>query len=156
MNRKKIIWNFLNINLQYITLIYNLKNLVKQKTRYKDPDNPSWIDLILTDCHRRFQNTNVFETGLSDFQKMTVSVLKSYIPTLKLNSAIAHLEMNLIMNYDFYNIEYQHFLNSFLEILNKHFLIKKKCIRANQSSFMTRELSKAIIKRSRLCNTSFL
>ena len=88
--------------------MYNLKNLVKQKTCYKNPDNPSCIDLILTNCHRNFQNTNVFETGLSDFYKMTVSVLKSHIflskslilfltATIK-NSIIANLELDLIMN----------------------------------------------------------
>ena len=41
--------------------IYNLKNLVKQKACYKNPDNPSCIDLILTNCHRSFQNNNVFQ-----------------------------------------------------------------------------------------------
>ena len=48
--------------------------------------------------------------------------------------------------------EYQHFLNIFLDILNKHAPIKKKYIRANQSNFMTRKLSKAIMKRSKLRN----
>ena len=50
--------NFLNI--------YNLKHLVKQKKYYKNPDNPSRIDSILTNWHRSFQNTTVFETGLSN------------------------------------------------------------------------------------------
>ena len=50
---------------------YNLKNLVKQKTCHKNPENPSCIDLILTNSCRSFQNTNVFETGLSNFHKMT-------------------------------------------------------------------------------------
>ena len=69
--------DFLNIN--------NLKNLVKQKTCYKNPDNTSCIDLILTNCHRSFQNTSVFETALSNFHKMTVSVLKSNFPMQKPN-----------------------------------------------------------------------
>ena len=63
--------------------IYNLKNFAKQKTCYKNPDNLSYIDLTLTNCHKSFQNTNVFETGLSDFHKMTVSVLKSHFPKQK-------------------------------------------------------------------------
>ena len=37
------ILDFLNI-----LKIYNLQNLVKQKTCYKNPGNPSCIDLILT------------------------------------------------------------------------------------------------------------
>ena len=87
--------------------IYNLKNLVKRKTCYKNPKNPSCIDLILTNSHRSFQNTNVFETGLPDFHKMTVSVLKLHFPKQKhillltaaiKDSVITHLELNLIMN----------------------------------------------------------
>ena len=62
--------------------IYILKNLLKQKTCYKNPEKSSCIDLILTNSHRSFQNTNVFETRLSDFHKMAVSVLKSHFAKL--------------------------------------------------------------------------
>ena len=37
--------------------IYSLKNLVSQKTCFKNPGNPSCIDLISTNCSRSFQNT---------------------------------------------------------------------------------------------------
>ena len=49
--------------------IYSLKNFAFQKTCFKNPKNPSSIDLILTNCSRSFQNTGVFETGQSDFRK---------------------------------------------------------------------------------------
>ena len=62
-----------------------LSNLVKQKTCYKDPDNPLCINLVLTNCHRRFQNTNVFETGLFDFHEIIVSVLNSHFSKQKPN-----------------------------------------------------------------------
>ena len=126
------------VNMLDFLNIYNLKNLVKQKTCYKNPENPSCIDLILTNSHRSFQNTNVFETGLSDFHKMTVSVLKSHFPKQKPNivsyrsykrfrnnSFRTELD-NELLKYDLCNIEYQHFLNIFLDILNKHAPIKKK------------------------------
>ena len=64
------------VNMLDFLNIYNLKNLKKQKKCYKNPENPSCIDLLLTKSHRSFQNTNVFETGLSNFHKMTVSVLE--------------------------------------------------------------------------------
>ena len=48
--------------------------------------------------------------------------------------------------------EYQHFLNIFIEILNKHAPMKIKYLRANQGKFMTKDLLKAIMKRSRLRN----
>ena len=38
---------------------------------------PSYVDLILTNKSRSFQNFCTFETGLSDFHKMTLTVLKS-------------------------------------------------------------------------------
>ena len=54
----------------------NLKNLVKQSTCFKNPNKPTCIDLILTNCHRSFQNTDTFETGLLDFHKLTFTILK--------------------------------------------------------------------------------
>ena len=36
---------------------YKAKNLVKQNTCFKSINNPSCIDLFLTNCHESFQNT---------------------------------------------------------------------------------------------------
>ena len=58
--------------------IYNFKNLVKKTTCYKNLDNPSCIDLILTNRQNSFRDTKVIETGLSDFHKLTATVLKVY------------------------------------------------------------------------------
>ena len=58
--------------------IYNLKNLVKEPTFFKNPDNPSCIDLFLTNKPRTFQCTITIETGLSDFHKLVVTVLKTF------------------------------------------------------------------------------
>ena len=58
----------------------NLENFVKQKTCFKNPDKPTCIDLILTNCPRSFQNTDTFETGLSDFHKLTFTALKQNFP----------------------------------------------------------------------------
>ena len=63
--------------------VYNVKNLVKQKSFYKNPERPSCVDLILTNCQSSFQKTCLLETGLPDFHKMTISVMeqirKSYV-----------------------------------------------------------------------------
>ena len=56
------------------------------------------------------------------------------------------------MTHDINNIEYQHFLDIFIEVLNKHAPMKIKYLRANQGKFITKGLNKAIIKRSRLRN----
>ena len=59
---------------------YNLHNLVTEATCFKNPLNPSLIDLILTNRSKSFINTVVLETGLSDHHKMTVTVMKTFVP----------------------------------------------------------------------------
>ena len=143
---------------------HNLKTLIKQKTCFKKHENPACIDLILTNSPRSFQNTCTFETGLPDFHKLTITVLKQYFPKLKPkvvnyrdyrnfrnNEFRAELD-NEMLKRDLGNMEYQHFLNIFIEILNKHAPMKQKYLRANQGRFMTKDLHKAIMKRSRLRN----
>ena len=70
--------------------IYNLKNLVKDPTCFKNVENPSSIDLILANRPKSFQKTVVRETGLSDFHKMTVTVLKSYFKKRRLKTVRCH------------------------------------------------------------------
>ena len=56
---------------------YNLSSLIKESACYKNPENPSCIDLILTNSPRSFQCSSTIETGLSDFHKMVVTVFKT-------------------------------------------------------------------------------
>ena len=106
----------------------------------------------------------MFETGLSDFHKLTTTILKQYLPkpkpkivnyrdykNFRNDEFRAELD-NEILKHHISNIEYQHFLNIFIEILNKHAPMKIKYLRANHGKFMTKGLHKAIMKRSRLRN----
>ena len=56
---------------------YDLSSLIKVPTCYKNPENVSCIDLILTNRPKSFQNSSAAETALSDFHKMTVIVMKA-------------------------------------------------------------------------------
>ena len=56
---------------------HNFKTLLDKPTCYKNPTNPSCVDLIITNKPISFQNFCTFKTGLSDFHKMTLTVLKS-------------------------------------------------------------------------------
>ena len=58
--------------------MYNLHNLINEPTCYKNANNPSSIDVILTNRKRSFYDSITIETGLSDHHKMTLTVLKSY------------------------------------------------------------------------------
>ena len=62
---------------------YDLKILTEERTCYKNPNKPSCIDLILTNKLRSFQHSCVIETGLSDFHKMTVTVMKIFFEKLQ-------------------------------------------------------------------------
>ena len=62
---------------------YRFKSLIKDPTCFKNPENPSCIDLIVTNSPYSFQNSCVIETGLSDVHKMIVSVMKTTFQKLK-------------------------------------------------------------------------
>ena len=57
--------------------VYGLRNLIKSPTCYKSADNPSSIDMFLTNKTPGFQYTTTIEVGLSDFHLMIPTVLKS-------------------------------------------------------------------------------
>ena len=63
--------------------IYNLKNLTREPTCYKNVLKPSTIDLILTNKNRSYQNSTTLDTGLSDHHKLTVTVMKQYVPKIR-------------------------------------------------------------------------
>ena len=80
---------------------YNLQNLLKNSTCYKNYSKPTCIDLILTNFPKSFQHTQTIETGLSDFHKLTLTVLKTHFPRLKPN----------IVNYR----DYKGFVNDYFQ-----------------------------------------
>ena len=69
--------NYIEPYLNSFCDIYNLKNLVKESTCCKNPDNPC-IHLYITNRPRTFECTTTIETFISDFHKLVVTVLKSF------------------------------------------------------------------------------
>ena len=59
--------------------LYHLCNLIKEPTCFKNPINPSCIDLLLTNKKMCFQNSKALETNLSDFHKNDSDCLKSLL-----------------------------------------------------------------------------
>ena len=107
----------------------NAKNIVKESTCFKSLSNPSCIDLVITNSFSNFQNTKAISTGLSDFHKMVVSVLKHtfhrsapkelvYRDYKKLDRVIFKRELEDKLNQQIN--EYKQFEQIFLEILNIH------------------------------------
>ena len=137
-----------------------MKNLVKEKTCFKSIDNPSCIDLFMTNTSQSFQNTTTVATGLSDFHKMVVTVMKTTFP--KAQPKIVYYRD--YKDFDLYNFrtdlreelsktaekDYFHFELTFLRVLEIHAPMKKKTLRANDKPYMTKVLRKAIMRRSEL------
>ena len=61
-----------------------LSSLIDKPTCYKNFDKTKCIDLILTNKPSYFQNSNVFQTGLSDFHLLTVTEFKMVFQNLNL------------------------------------------------------------------------
>ena len=143
--------------------IYSFKNLIKDVTCFKNPDKPKCIDLMLINRNRSFQNSCVIDTGLYDFHKMTVNVLRSHLN--KLGPKIIHYRDYKNLSNDAFRSELdiesgnlQNFnnldslLGKFKDILNRKTPLKQKYVRANNSPFINKTILKAFMKRTRLKN----
>ena len=136
----------------------NLECIVKDMTCFKNPDNPSSIDLFLTNFSNCYQNTTAICTGLSDFHKMIVTVQKYTF--VKAKPRVIHYRCYKDFdNFSFrgelrarisFTANYDEFDKVYLQILNKHAPIKSKTVRANHAPYMSKVLRKAIMRRSYL------
>ena len=145
--------------------ICNLKHLIKEKTCFKNPPKPTCILLIVTNRPKCFQDTLVLETGLSDFYKMSTTFVKMYYTKQKPSivhyrnfknfcndSFIKDTELLLSKLDDQQNDPFKILKNSVNITLDKHAPLRKTYVTANQSPFINKELSKEVMKRSRLRN----
>ena len=143
--------------------VYNLSNLVKEPTCFKNTDNPSYVvDLFLTNRPKCFQSTMTIETGISDFHEIVITVLKIFYKKQKpkivhyrnyktFNTNLFKEEFyNELLSIDHNNAELIEFTNTVLPILYWQAPIKRKNIHANNSTLMTKELRAAIMHRSKL------
>ena len=132
-------------NMKDFCQMYGCKNIVKDKTCFKNPINQTCIDLIVTNRPKSFQDSEVIETGLSDFHKMSLTVMKVFYNKQKpkiiqyrkykgfSNEAFMHeLESALAR---FSEISFGTFKSTVDYILHKHGPIKKE-ICSGKSSFI--------------------
>ena len=142
---------------------YSAKNLVKEPTCFKSTDNPSCIDLFITNSYRSFQSTTTVSTGLSDFHKMTVTVLKTTYPkakprimTYRTKYESADLEAALTRNLaEMPEITYENFENAFTTSRDSVSTTKHRTLRNNEKPYITKEMRKAIMLRTQLQNRVF-
>ena len=145
---------------------FDLNSLVKKPTCYKNPDNLSYIDLILTNKPSNFQSSCVAETGLSGFHRMILTVTKMTFQKLK-PRVINYRDYKHFNNERFRDDLLSEISNSYLEFdnnsfdeffkmcrstLDQHAPRKQKYARGNHMPFMNNTLSKLIMKRTKLRN----
>ena len=135
---------------------YHAKNLVKEPTCFKNPDNPSCIDLFITNSYRSFQKTTTLSTGLSDFHKMTITVLKTTFPkakpriiTYRTPYETADLEIALKENLEKMDgKKYECFEKAVTCSYDSVSAKKQRTVRANEKPYVTKDMRKAIMLRS--------
>ena len=153
-----------NTHMEEFCSAYNFKILIKDPTCFKNPEKPTTIDYILTNHPNCFQHSGVYETGLSDFHRLTLTALKVFHS--KQNPKIIqyrdyknfineHFRRDLLRELSFQNVqpnEFDKFKFIASKLLNSHAPLKRKHIRCNQDVFINEQLRKAIMTRTRLLN----
>ena len=145
---------------------YDLNTLIKVPTCYKNPEKPSCIDLLLTNRPTSFQSSSVVEIGLSDFHKMTITVMKTTFAKFKprvtyfrnwdkfCNGKFSTQLLTKLSLENFNNSN--NGINKFLEIcvntLDIFAPCKKKYLRGNNMPFMNKNVVNDHRKRTRLRN----
>jgi len=152
-----------NNSMQEFCETYDLKALIKEPTCYKNINNPTTIDHILTNRPKSFCNSKTVETSLSDFHKLTITVLKSYFrkndPKIIKYRNYKHYsneafreEIKMKLSCDNQEMNIENFRNTVVNTVNKHAPWKIKYVRNNEGVFMNKTLKKAIMTRTRLLN----
>ena len=59
---------------------HEVSNLVEEKTYFKNIQNPSCIEFLLSNNSYTFQQTTTVCSGLSDCHKLVLTILKTRIP----------------------------------------------------------------------------
>ena len=153
-----------NPHMSELCTLYNLLNLIKEPTCYKNVDKPTSIDHILTNHARCVQHSGIYETGLSDFHKLTYTVLKMFYAKQKpriikcrdyKNFSSITFRMDFLKELSLSKLkkgDFDKFMVIVNNLLESYAPMKEKYIRRNQVPFMNRNVRKAIMVRTQLLN----
>ena len=132
-------------------------------TCYKSTENPTCIDLILTNRPRSFQNSTALDVGLSDFHLFTLTVLRTSFKrkprvvkyrdykNYSFNAFQADM-YNELTNINFRVLSNDDFHTFLMRLVDLHVPLKTKYLRGNDQPFMNKQLRKEHIKRTMLRN----
>ena len=116
------------------------------------------IDLILTSKPKSFCKFHSFVTGSNDCHKLTVSILRTSFQKLPPEFVIYRNKKNFHESNFLHDLDsrfiwgentYNTYSGIFSKVFNYHLPLKQKSVRGNHAPFMTKELSKAIMTKSK-------
>ena len=112
----------------------SLGSLISKPKYYKNHENPTCIDLVLTNRPGCFQQSSVFETGISDFHLLVATQLKMGFQK-KLPEIIAYRDYKNfdnakfrddVSNFAFDQFDVSNFKETIFNIFDKHASIEQK------------------------------
>ena len=139
---------------------YCMQNVVKGPTCFKNPDNPTLVDVILTDSWSRVHKCINVGNGISDFHNLICAASKMHVPQTcprkicyrsykhfcdtKFVEALTLAPFHVSEVFD--NIDDKMWYHNKLltDVVNVHAPMKKKVIKGNQLPYMNGELRKEI------------
>ena len=139
-----------NPNFKNLLNSFDLESLIKIPTCYKSLSSPTSIDLILTNKKNFFMKSTTFETGMSDFHKLTTTILRKTISKGNAKKifyrdykAFDHSTFETRLQSKLKSetiIDYSQFQSIFLETLDNIAPVKTKILRYNNNPFMNKAL----------------
>ena len=151
--------------------IHGLRNLISLPTCFKSTENPSLIDLVLTNSPRRFSSSFNLRNSISDFHNLVGCCTKLYVPQADKGDVVYRsfkhfneLQYKQDMMYIpfhvsdiFDDFDDQFWFNSKLisNVVDAHAPLKKRKCKARPVPFMNSEYRKACFRKSMLRNRFF-
>ena len=147
--------------------MFCLENLIKDTTCDTIYGSSS-IDVIFTNRKKSLMKSSTVNTGISDCHKMVLTVMRAHYERLKpmkiqyrsyrnFNEKdflrdLGHMPFHKCNQMRDKENAYNCFKEIFTTVVDKHAPVKTRFLRGNQASFVNQELSKAIMRRSKLLN----
>ena len=163
---KFVLLGYFNVNVNNTDPIftefiekYGAENIVKNPTCFKSLENPSIIDLIITNNSKSFWNTKTMRNSISDFHALVLTVLNiKYVkpnPIKITYRKYKHFDSesfqsDLLGQFSQGCEDYSTFEKLFMTVLNRHAPLKTKMIRGNHAPFMNKQVRKSIMKRNKM------
>ena len=139
-----------NHYLDMLLNLYDLSSLVDKPTCHKS-QNPSCIDLILTNRKTLFNLSNTFEVGISDHHELVSTILKAGVvkgpPQVKIYRSYKNFDLdsfNNTLEYKIKNLssnDYDNLEKSFEDTLNIFAPLKKIFFKKQSFSFRDQRTS---------------